>query len=101
MDWRGEFESPRNATPTETALAVCDTVFSRHTMMKPWMNVCESVTRSFTLPLPFGILLMRFALQVTNNAGGMTPWQYLHPFSSTIKRPSLLIIRLQRRGLAK
>ena len=92
MDWRGELEVPCNVTTKETAFAVCDAVFSRHTMMKPWMDVCGSVTQSFTLSLPPGILMMRSVLQVTNNAGGMTPWQCLHPSSSTVKRPSLLII---------
>ena len=92
MDWRGELEDSRNATTKETAFAVCDAVFSRHSMMKPWMNVCGSVTRSFNLRLPPGILMMRSVLQVTNNAGGMTPWQCLHPFSSTVNCPSLLNI---------
>ena len=100
MDWRGESGVTRNTTTKEIAFAVCDIVFSRHTMMKPWMNAYGSLTQSFTLRLPPVSLLMRFVLQVTNNAGGVTAWQCLHPFRSTVKQPSLLLIRLPRRGLA-
>ena len=89
MDRRGACKTTLKISTNDIAYALLDDVFPRHTMMKPWINVHGPVTQFAAVHVPLLILLMRFA-------GCQQRWRY-----DPVAVCSLLIIRLQRRTLAK